>query len=300
MGRGTLVLALSLTAAAVAVAVIYGLRSPPATSPDEASPSSTATADEQPTSPTAAEQDASAPAPTEATATPSPSDPVDRRSARRTPPLDEATARELDRRYALDEVKIAYTLLLDDLDLPEQDEKDLIGLLVDMRLESAWTSYQNGRTISAEERSDRISAVIGEQKFEQFLALEKNGSAYWETYQIALLLQRRGVPTTPAQRDGVFDILVEVRDRYPATRPDDLDPNSLEYLEYGLTQLDEIDRHVMELVPSVLAPRQVVHLFSEYDYMRQERASSLEQQRKNRIDHPGDTTFWSPGRWNSH
>jgi hypothetical protein len=287
-------LASSLAAAAVAVAFVYGLRSHPAASPVEVSPSPPATAEEQHTPPTETEQDASAVAPTLSTATPaepSPSDPVDQRRARRTPPLDEATARELDRRHALDEVRIAYTLLLDDLDLPEQDEKDLIALLVDMRLESAWTSYQNGRTISAEERSDRISAVIGPEKHEQFLALEKNGREYWETYQIALLLQRRGVPTTPAQRDGVFDILTEVRDRYPVTRPEGLDPNSLEYLEYGLTQLDEFDRHVIELAPSVLSPRQVVHLFNEYDYMRRERASSLEQQRKSRIDRPDDTTF---------
>ena len=214
--------------------------------------------------------------------------------------LDEATQREQDRKSALNDVVIGYSLLLEDLDLPKQDALDLIALLADMQTEQGWTSYQRGRTIGQQERWDRISAVIGPEKLERFLALEKNGREYWETYQIALLLQRRGVPTTPAQRDGVFDILTEVRDRYPVTRSEGLDPNSLEYLEYGLTQLDEFDRHVMELAPSVLSPRQVVHLFNEYDYMRRERASSLEQQRKSRIDRPDDTTFWAPARWNPH
>jgi hypothetical protein len=246
-------------------------------------------------------QDVSVSVATEATATPdepSRNDRVDERSVRGDP-RDEATRREQDRRSTLDEVKIAYTLLLEDLGLPEQDEKDLMALLVDMRMEGLWSSYQEGRTISAQERSDRISAVIGPEKLEQLLTLERNGQEYWETYQIALLLQRRGVPTTPAQRDEVFDILVEVHERYPFTKPAELDERSEQYIRDVLRQLDDTDRHVVELAPSVLSPTQVAHLFEAYDYMSRERVNDVEFVKKWKIQHPGDDPGWiTSARWN--
>jgi hypothetical protein len=224
-----------------------------------------------------------------------PSEPVDERGARRGAPLDEATYRERDRQEALREVLIGYTLLFEDLDLPEQEKKDLIALLVEMQTDS----YQSGRTISDQERSDRISAVIGPEKLEQFLALEKNGREYWETYQIALLLQRRGVPTTPTQRDGVFDILVEVHERYPFTNPAGLDQGSEEYIDEVLSQLDDTDRHVVELAPSVLSPTQVAHLFEAYDYMSRERVDDVEFVKKWRIQHPSEDVGWMySGPWN--
>jgi hypothetical protein len=248
-------------------------------------------------------QDPSAAAPAAAPARasgPSPNEPVAERSAQRVDARDEATRRERDKKHALDDVRITYTLLLKDLGLPEQDEKDLIALLVDLQLESAWTSYQKGRTISAEERSERISAVIGPEKLEQFLALEENRPAYWETYQIALLLQRRGTPTTPAQRDGLFDILVDVQAQYPATRPpEELDPNSAEYIAHIHRQQDDFDRHVIELAPGVLSPTQVGYLFQAYDRMSRERIELLEWQKKMKAEHPEQNTGWmSPARWN--
>jgi hypothetical protein len=212
--RETLVLALGLAAAAIGGALVYGLRSQPPSSLVEATRSSTETAQPQPPSLADVSRGVSEGEPIVASAPDEqwPTLPVDEPSARRSTLADEATQRELLKKSAFDEVRIAYTLLLKDLGLPEQDEKDLIALLVDMQTEQAWTSYQQGRKISEQERSDRISAVIGQQKLEQFLTLEKNAYAYSETYRIALLLQRRGVPTTPAQRDGVFD-LVEVHER---------------------------------------------------------------------------------------
>jgi len=296
-------LASSLAAAAVAGALVYLPHSQPPSSPTEAGRTSTATAPAQQPSPTVVEQDRSAEGPKEATATPDErpaNEPVDERSIGRRGPIDEAADRERDRRNALDEVKIAYTLLFKDLGLPAQDEKDLTALLVDMWLEGAWTSYQNGRTISAEERSDRISAVIGPEKLEQFLALEQNRQAYWETYQIALLLQRRGVPTTPTQRDGMFDILVDVRAHYPATRPpEEIDPNSAEYVAHIHRQQDDFDRHVIELAPGVLSPTQVAYLFQAYDRMSRERIDLFEWQKKMKAEHPEQNTGWmSPARWN--
>lgn len=299
MRRGTLVLASSLAAATVVGAVVYGLRSQQPSSPVAAFQSPTETA--QPPSPADVKQNEPASVAKEGRPKEqSPNDPVDERRARGLPPLDEATERERDRTSALREVKIGYTLLFDDLDLPEQDEKDLIDVLVDMWTESAWTSYQQGRKIGEQERSDRIAAVIGQQKLEQFLELQKNGQAYWETYQIALLLQRRGAPTTPAQRDEMFDVLVDVRAQYPYTSPpEELDRNSAEYMAYRLRQMDDFDRHVIELAPSVLSPTQVAYLFQAYDRMSRERIDLFEWQKKMRAERPDHDFGWmSPARWN--
>jgi len=286
--------------AAVVGALVY-LRAQPPSSPAEVDRSSTV--QREPASPTDVVQVESDGGRNEATAAPDerpPKERVDERSARRWPPVDEATQRERDRRYALDEVKIAYTLLFKDLGLAEQDQKDLIALLVDMQTEKAWTSYQRGRTISQQERSDRISAVIGAEKLERFLALEENGPAYYETYQIALLLQRRGVPTTPAQRDEMFDILVDVRAQYPMTSPpEELDRNSAEYMAHVLRQTDDFDRHVIELAPGALSPTQVAYLFQAYDRMSRERIDLFERQKRMKADRPDQNIGWvSPARWN--
>jgi hypothetical protein len=300
MRRGTLVLASSLAAAVVAGAFIY-LRSQPPSSPVEAGESSTATAQPQPTSPVDVEQSASADASKGAARNQQPpsSNVNDEIRRQRMPKLDEATLREQDRKAALNDTVIGYWLLVEDLDLPKQEAKDLLVLLAEMQTERGWTSYQQGRTISAQERSDRIAAVIGQEKLEQFLALEKNGAAYWETYQIALLLQRRGVPTTPAQRDGVFDILVEVHERYPVTPPADLDTHSVEYIDDHLRQLDEFDRHVIELAPSVLSPNQVARLYERYQGMSRERITSVEMQKSGKFKVLGEGLGWmTPARWN--
>jgi len=300
MRRGTLVFASSLAAAAVVGALVY-LRSQSPSSPAEADRSSTV--QPQPTSPADVVQDVSAGAPNEATTASdehSPSEPVEERSARRGPPVDEATQREWDRKAALEDVVVGYLLLLEDLDLPKQDLKDLIALLAEMHTESAWTSYQRGRKIGEQERWDRIAAVIGPEKLEQFLALEQNQAAYHETYQIALLLQRRGAPTTPAQRDDMFDILVDVRAQYPVTSPpEELDPNSAEYMAYRLRQMDDFDRHVIELAPSVLSPTQVAYLFQAYDRMSRERIDLFEWQKKMKAGRSGKDLGWmTPARWN--
>ena len=129
--------------------------------------------------------------------------------------------------------------------------------------------------------------------------LQQNQQAYWETTQIARLLRRRGIPLTETQRDGVFDILVEVHERYPSTKPTELDEHSEEYIKEVLRQIDDTDRHVVELVPSVLSPTQVAHVFEAYDYMSRERINDVETAKKWRIQHPGADVGWvTSARWN--
>ena len=142
-----------------------------------------------------------------------------------------------------------------------------------------------GGTISAQERSDRIADLIGDPKLQEFLALESNLVAYSESQRIALLLQRNSVPLTQTQREGLFDILVGVRDWYQAP-PAKIE--SIEQLEQFLIQLDEYERHVVELAPSVLSANQVVHLFERYQRGSRLRADALALQRKFRAEHPGE------------
>ena len=309
MRRATLVLASSLAAAAIAGALLYAPRSflgrpgSPAFSkavdvvPAEATPA-------QRTSPPETEPNAPAAEPTDtAVAQNAPnSDPpaVDRASRQSGPPPDEATMRERMRKITTQEVRDAYSLLLDDLGLTPQATEDLLAVLVELQLEAASSGSQRGRTIGAQERHDKIAAVIGDEKLDKLLLLELNRAAYWETQQIASLLHRKQVPLTETQRDEVFEILVEVRDRYPATEPPaDLDRMSVEWIEHDFAQLDEFDRHVMELAPSVLTPAQVVHLFDEYQGMSRDRIAALEWQKKRRAERPEEQIGWFyPARWN--
>jgi hypothetical protein len=222
---------------------------------------------------------------------------------RRGPPRDEATILADLRRLAIQDLQQTYSLLLDALDLTPQEREDFIAVLVELQVESAWTGdpggfQKRGRTIPPQERQDRIAAAIGDEKLDEFLVLEVNLGAYWETQQIGSLLRRKGLPLTKTQRDGVFEILIEVRDRYPQTAPDS-DPRSLEYLEEQLAQMDDFDRHVVELAPSVLSATQVAHLSDEYQWMARQRIDSVEMQKKRRLERPDQEISWAyPARWN--
>jgi hypothetical protein len=222
-------------------------------------------------------------------------------NARNRAPFDEATARERMRQSATEEIRDEYALLLEDLPLGAQEKADLVDLLIEMRIEGTWSGEIRGRTISDQERYERIAAVIGDQKLVALIALEENRQAYWETTQIARLLRRKNRPLTEKQRDGVFEILVEVGARYPHTPPPaDVDNDSVEWIEHILMQYDEHDRHVIELAPSVLSQDQVVRLFAQYQSMSRERIASVERAKKLKAEQPGKFPGWffTPGSWN--
>jgi hypothetical protein len=254
---------------------------------------------ERPTSDSGANEDAFAqdPQPTG----PSINDQIRRQ---RRPEPDEATLRADMRKQATQDIRDSYSLLLEDLALPEEQTKDLEALLIDMLIEGMWAGTRTfeirGRTIPQEERYERIAGVIGDQNLLRFLELEQNSRAYWETQMIASLLRRNDLPLTKAQRDGVFDILVEVNVRYPHTSPPaDVDNKSIEWIEHVLRQYEEHDRHVMELAPSVLSQDQVVRLFAKYESMARERLDSVERAKKLKAEQPGRFRGWSysPGSW---
>jgi hypothetical protein len=229
----------------------------------------------------------------------------DRIRRQRRPEPDEATLRADMRKQATQDVRDSYSLLLEDLDLPSEQTKDLEALLIDMLVEGMWSGTSTfeirGREIPQQERYERIAGVIGDHNLLRFLELEQNSRAYWETQMIASLLRRNDLPLTKIQRDGVLDILVEVNARYPHTAPPaDVDDESVEWIEHVLMQHDEHDRHVMELAPSVLSQDQVVRLFAKYQSMSRERVDSVERAKKLKAEQPGKFPGWfySPGSWN--
>jgi hypothetical protein len=306
MRRATFVLASVLAAAVLAGALLYGRDSPPFSAapdqPEAAQPQQTPSTATEPKGSDSAPIDEGTPARSQPPSSSSINDEIRRR---RRPEPDEATLRADIRKEATREIRESYALLFEDLDLSPRDLGELETVLIDMQVESTWSATSTfeirGREISQQERYDRIAAVVGDQKLVEFLALHENIRAYGETTQIERLLRRKDVPLTETQRDGVFEILVDVHTRYPFEEPPpELDRQSDEYIEHILTQTDDIDRHVVELAPNVLSPTQVAHLFNAYDFMSRDRRSDVEMQKKRRA--AGDPLYtragWmTPGRW---
>jgi hypothetical protein len=314
MRRATFVLASSSAAAAIAGALFYGHGSRSAD--PGALPTSTSVGvtesqalPSQPASPAETEPNVPAAEATEAPIAQSSNPAIDDRPVRRRGPLrDEATVMAELRKQSLQNIRQWYSFLLDDLGLTPQQREDAVAVLAELQVDGVSLYGQEGefqkrgRTVGPEERHERIAAAIGERKLDEFLVLEVNLGSYSETQQIASLLRRKDVPLTEKQRDGVFEIVVDVRNRYPITQPPaNIDSRSLEYIEHTLAQLDDIDRHIVELAPSVLSATQVAHLSEEYQWMARQRIDDLEMQKRRRAERPGEDFGWMyPARWNPH
>ena len=194
---------------------------------------------------------------------------------------DEETFRKRSREYQTPEVQLTYGLLLEHLGLTAQEKDALLSLLIDMRVEGGtFVSHGKvifpGRTQSEDERLNRIAAVIGDAKLQQFLELERDLRSYVEVGRLGAVLEYDGAPLTDAQRDGLFKIVADVRhhESKPAVN---FDPFSIASLEDELARRSEFERHVVELVPSVLAPNQVVYLDEQYQALSYKRTTDLER-----------------------
>jgi hypothetical protein len=208
------------------------------------------------------------------------------------PQIDEETVRKRFRESAVRDIRDAYSLLFEDLGLTPQEKDDLFSFLVEVQI-AGLTIYQRGKilqpgkTMDEDERLNRIAAIIGYPKLKRFLTLERHVATYSEVHRIGSLLERKGVPLTEEQRDGLFDILAATRNRDYATVPSaDVERDSA--VEQTLFRINERERHVIELAPSVLSPRQVVYLHAQYQHCSEERADDLERQRKRRADYPSE------------
>jgi hypothetical protein len=181
----------------------------------------------------------------------------------------------------------AYSLLFEDLALTSQEEETLLSFLIESQIAGATTRDSRGGAMNEDERSSRIAAIIGDTKVQEFLALERNLATYSDMGRVKFVLEQNGVPLADTQRRELFDLLLGLRAEYETMlRPSDAQPASIESFEYRLAQIDEYERHVMELAPSVLSPQQVVYLHEHYQDMSYRRGYALEFVKKKRVDDP--------------
>lgn len=203
--------------------------------------------------------------------------------------IDEDAMRKRTRESATLEIRDSYTLLFDDIGLSPDEQDELFAFLVEARIAGMWTPYQDGKTMDPDERSNRIAALIGYTRLQQFLALERNVASYAEVGHIETMLARKGAPITETQRDELFQMLVGTR--HGLSIPPDVESGSIESLEYRVAQLDERERHVIELAPSVLSPQQVVYLHARYQDCSYKRASFLDRLSRDRAKDPNKKPF---------
>ena len=201
---------------------------------------------------------------------------------------DEETVTKRMREREIREVNSVYSLLFDHLELAQSERNALLSLLVDLRVAQTHTPCKRGKKIDPQGRSDRIAAIIGHSKLEQFLLREKNLQSYYEVAFVDCVLQKHDLPMTEAARNRVLQILIDIREGELALPGADAERGSIESLEYRLAEMDERDRLFFEQAVSELSSEQVGYLFAEYQRNSYLRADALERQIRARVDANAD------------
>ena len=199
----------------------------------------------------------------------------------------EPTVATAPRKYSADEIALSrkevredatryvhevYTLIIKDLDLTSSQQDALLSLLIEAEILRTRTPFSSGKGMDEQERVNRIAAIIGEAKLEQYLARERHRGQYAEVRRVQSMLEQNDVPLTDKQLDGLLKILVDVREKIDPKLPADMSPRSIKSLEYRLDQMDEYERLVLELASSVLSAKQVEHMFERYQTLSYRRA----------------------------
>ena len=211
---------------------------------------------------------------------------------------NEAISRKEIREEITGEVHANYPLLIRDLGLTASQQDALLSLLIEAEIARTRTFYSSGNDMDEFERLNRIAAIIGETKLQQFLAFERYRGEYAEIQKVRSLLQQKDVPLTDTQRDSLLKVLVDTRKQFNAKPPPHTNPRSIESLQSRLDQMDEYEHLVLELAPSVLYAKQVEYLFDRYQALSYKRAWAIEYQRQARADDPTNENdrVWYPPR----
>ena len=192
-------------------------------------------------------------------------------------------------------VLITYSLMFRHLGLTESEQQALVEFLTEV-----WMSRITSRTsmtddnpepIGEEDRQVGIASIIGDAKLKQFLILERNRAEYRETWRVSELLQSNDVPLNDVQQDQLLEILVQVRGQEQAVANPDAEPGTIEAIESQMATMDEYERLVLELAPSVLSVTQVELLYERYQAFSIKRADLLEKQKKSRANDTADDDF---------
>ncbi len=195
------------------------------------------------------------------------------------------------RKETTQEVITAYALMFRHLGLSEAEQVDLTNFLVEVAISSTRMRNFNPQPITEDDRQAGITAIIGDAKLLQLLELERNKMEYWEAGRATRLFQANDVPLTDAQQDQFLEILVQVRRQEQAVANPDVQRRSVEYVENRMAEMDEYERLVLELSPSVLSDRQMGLLFERYQAFSYRRAEILDMQKKTRANETDDDDF---------
>jgi hypothetical protein len=177
------------------------------------------------------------------------------------------------------------------LGLSKSEQSELTDFLVDVSMSNTWMKNYNPVRIGEEERQAGIAAIIGAARLEQLLNLESNKTEYREAARVAILLRTSDAPLTDAQQDKLLDILIRVRGQERAVADPNAQVGTVEGIASQMATMDEYERLVLELAPSVLSTRQTGLLFDRYQALSYRRAAILEMQRESRSNDSVDDDF---------
>ena len=185
-----------------------------------------------------------------------------------------------------------YSLMFNHLELTQSEKQDLSSLLAEFSAAGTYTACKEGIKIDPQNRSDMIEAIIGPTKLARFLSLEQHRYEYGEINFVDCVLNNNGSSLTDAQRDSLFEIIVEIAAREEKLPGSGAERESIEYLEYHLAELNERTRLFLERVGSELSAEQLGHLFNEYQRISYRQADSLERQKRARLDPNQEPLPW--------
>ncbi|MEQ9565490.1 MAG: hypothetical protein RLN85_06700 [Pseudomonadales bacterium] len=205
-------------------------------------------------------------------------------------PVSEADLKWL-REKTTKDVDQTYVLIIGHLGLSETERKYLIEFLVEAWMSSTRMGDYKPVPIDEGDRQAGIAAIIGDEKLEQFLLMERNRAEYREAARVSDLLKAGGVPLTSGQQDDLLSILIRVRGSEQAVANPNAQRGTVEAIESQIAMMDEYERLVLELAPSVLTSRQTELLFARYQNLSYQRAEMLELQKKTRANEDEEDDF---------
>lgn len=212
-------------------------------------------------------------------------------AARQTPESDGQADLLSLRQDAREDVLVTYSLMLRQLGLHETEMSALTDFLVEVWMSSTWTRNYRPQPIEEGNRRAGIAAIIGDDGLERMLAMELNMAEYRETGHIAKLLRANDVPLSDAQQERLLDILIQVGERQEPFGEPGVGAETLEFVESRMAAMNEYERLVIELAPSVLSARQTELLYGRYEAFSRRRARILEMQKRTRANESAEDDF---------
>lgn len=195
------------------------------------------------------------------------------------------------REETTNEVLETYELMFRHLGLSETEQSDLTDFLVEVWISGTRMRNFNPVPIEEGDRRAGIATIIGDAKLEQMLLMERNRAEYREAGRVGDLLQANEVPLTTAQQENLLDILIRVRGSEQAVANPSAQKGTIEAIESQIATMDEYERLVLELAPTVLTSRQLELLFARYQALSYQRAQMLELQEKTRANEDEEDDF---------